>query len=260
MLVMTMALIAAPAFAQDSQPAAPVVEASTTCFATFNIGPISYCVSEHGNIAKFTAPAVAPEHIRIGVIREGYTLCATNPAGVVQISHDAGDVEAGFNVPVTISQPFGANTLPLTITRTTTSGLELVQSFAHNAAHREVEITMTVRNVSGQVRNNVRVDRYFDGDIAGTAGNDRYTRSADGVWGEEGLHTMMLSDITSPTFPAVAHTTAVQTFAGFVPASCGQASIAVPTAAGDFVGRLSYSLGNMAANASKTLRVQYRKL
>ena len=77
-LVLGLAL-GSSAFAQEAeQPTAPVVEASTNCFATFAIGTVTYCVSEHGNVARFTSPAAAPEHIRVGVVREGYAVCAAN--------------------------------------------------------------------------------------------------------------------------------------------------------------------------------------
>jgi hypothetical protein len=252
-------VLGSSAFAQSAeQPTAPVVEASTNCFATFAIGTLTYCVSEHGNIARFTSPAAAPEHIRIGVIREGYAVCAGNVAGAAPaISYDSANAEAGWQAAVTIVQPNGANTLPLCITRRTFGNLELQQCFSHVPNEREVVITMTLRNVSGATRFNVMMDRYFDGDIGGDAGDDRYTRSADAVWGEDGPHTLVLADINGLAFP---HTPAVHTFLGFVANSCNQASVATPTALGDYVGRLSYRFGDLAANASRSVRVQYRKL
>ena len=257
---LALVLTANSAFAQETeQPTAPVVESSTNCFATFAIGTLTYCVSEHGNIVRFSSPAAAPEHIRIGVIREGYAVCvATAAGGAQQVSYDSGNVEAGWQAAVTILQPGGANTLPLCITRRTNNNLEVQQCFSHNANDKEVVVTMTVRNLSGATRFNVMMDRYFDGDIAGTAGNDRYTRSADSVWGEEGQHALALRNINGVASPA--HTTAVHTFVGFNAASCNQPTIATPTAAGDFVGRLSFQFGNLVANASRTVRVQYDKL
>jgi hypothetical protein len=246
-------------FAQSTeQPAAPVVEASTNCFATFAIGTVTYCVSEHGNIARLTSPAAAPEHIRIGTIREGYAVCAAVAAGAAPaVSYDSANAEAGWQAAVTIVQPNGANTLPLCITRRTVGNLELQQCFSHVANEREVDITMTLRNLSGAARYSVTLDRYFDGDIAADAGDDRYTRSADAVWGEDGVHTLALADINGLAFP---HTVAVHTFAGFLANACNQASVATPTAAGDFVGRLSYQFGTLVANASRSIRVQYRKM
>jgi hypothetical protein len=247
------------AFAQSTeQPTEPVVEASTNCFATFAIGTVTYCVSEHGNIARFTSPAAAPEHIRLGVIREGYAVCAANAAGAAPVvAYDSANVEAGWQVAVTISQPNGANTLPLCITRRTLGNLELSQCFSHVPNEREVDITMTLRNLSGATRYSVTMDRYFDGDIAADAGDDRYVRSADAVWGEDGLYTLALADINGLAFP---HTTAVHTFGGFLANFCNQVSVATPTGLGDFVGRLSYQFGTLTANASRSVRVQYRKL
>jgi len=247
------------AFAQEAeQPTAPVVEASTNCFATFAIGTVTYCVSEHGNIARFTSPAAAPEHIRVGVIREGYAVCAANAVGAAPVvAYDSANVEAGWQVPVTISQPNGPNTLPLCITRRTTGNLELQQCFSHITNEREVDITMTLRNLSGATRYNVMMDRYFDGDIAADPADDRYARSFDAVWGSDGLYSLALADINGTAF---AHTTAVHTFVGFLANACNQASVATPTGVGDFVGRLSYQFGTLTANAARSVRVQYRKL
>ena len=101
------------------------------------------------------------------LIREGYAVCAANAVGAAPVvAYDSANVEAGWQVPVTISQPNGPNTLPLCITRRTTGNLELQQCFSHIANEREVDITMTLRNLSGATAYNVMMDRYFDGDIA----------------------------------------------------------------------------------------------
>ena len=114
---LALVLTANSAFVQQTeQPTAPVVEASTNCFATFAIGTLTYCVSEHGNIVRFSSPAAAPEHIRIGVIREGYAVCvAPRPVALQQVSYDSGNVEAGWQAAVTILQPGGANTHPFVL-------------------------------------------------------------------------------------------------------------------------------------------------
>jgi hypothetical protein len=259
LLGLTAVLGAGAAFAQETeQSVAPAVEASTNCFSTFAIGTLTYCVSEHGNIVRFTSPAAAPEHIRIGVIREGYALCAANVlGGAQQISFDSGNAEAGWQAAVTIVQPV-PNALPLTITRRTLNGIELSQSFFHNANEKEVFVTMTIRNLSGATRFNVMLDRYFDGDIAGTPAGDRYTRSADAVWGDDGPHALALRNISGLASPV--HTTAVHPFIGFNAASCNQPSLATPTALGDFVGRLSYQFGNLVNGSIRSVRVQYDKL
>ena len=53
-LVLGLAL-GSSAFAQDAEQTAVLKqEASTNCFATFAIGTVTYCVSEHGNVARFS--------------------------------------------------------------------------------------------------------------------------------------------------------------------------------------------------------------
>lgn len=215
---------------------------------TINVG-----ISQHGNICRFESP-VGSEHIRIGPIREGYALCSQNSLfSPTTVAYDAADVEAGFG-PATVvqSDPFP------TIVRTTTNGLEVTQRFSWDSTERDLTVTMTVRNVSGAARFNVKLDRYFDGDIDGSEANDRYARGADSVWGFENQgHGLLLTDIL---YPALPHSTAVHTFAGHIPASCGQASLATPTAVGDFVGRLSYNIGTLNAGVSRTVRLNYRRM
>jgi hypothetical protein len=254
-------MLAGSAVAQEAatQTDTPATEASLNCFANFNIGPISYCVSEHGNVVRFRAPAAAPEHIAIGVVREGYAVCAANAAGGAPIiSHDAANTEAGWQVAVTIAQPNGPNTLPLCITRRTTGNLELTQCFSHIVNTPRFNISMTLRNVSGAVRWNVQMARYFDGDINGDVADDTYLRTPNSILAADAASDDIISlrDIA----PLYAHATAVHTFGAFNAASCAQASLATPTAPGDFVGRINYSFGNLAANASRTVRLEYSKL
>jgi hypothetical protein len=257
-LLITVALTAAAASGQEQSDQAIEGEASTNCFSTHTLGKLRVCISEHGNVVKVESP-LGVEHIRVGVIREGYAICAaTSPFVVPAVSHDAGSSEGGFGAVVSIVQPV-PNAFPLTITRTTTSGLQFIQSFSGDSVEGDLTILMTVRNLSGATKYNVRVDRYFDGDINATAGGDLYARTLDSVWGyENNSNGIMLRDIQ--LLPATPHTTSVQTFGGHVPASCNQASVVTPTAAGDFVGRLSYFFGTMAANASKSVRVNYARM
>lgn len=256
--VLTIALTAATASAQEQPTETVEGEASTNCFSTHTLGKLRVCISEHGNIAQLQSP-LGVEHIRIGVIREGYALCAAPSIfAAPAVAHDAASVEGGFTPTVSITQAV-PNAFPLTITRTTSSGLQFTQTFAGDSIEGDLTVTMTVRNLSGATKWNVRLDRYFDGDINGTAGTDLYARTLDSVWGyENNSNGVVLRDIQ--VLPATAHTTAVHTFIGWVPASCGQVSVVTPTAAGDFVGRLSYSFGTMVANASKTVKINYARL
>lgn len=258
--IFAVALTTATVSAQEPEQPAQTAEgeASTNCFSTHTLGKLRVCISEHGNVVRMESP-LGVEHIRIGVIGEGYALCAA-PSAVAApaIAHDAGFAEAGFTAAITIVQPV-PNAFPLTITRTTTSGLQFIQSFSGDSVEGDLTVTMTVRNLSGATKYNVRLDRYFDGDINAGSGGDLYSRTLDSVWAyANASNGVMLRDIQ--LLPATAHATAVHTFGTWNRATCGQAGVATPTAAGDFVGRLSYSFGNMAANTSRSVRINYARL
>ena len=79
---------------------------------------------------------VAKNHISSakGLFRfEGYVVCGSGAN-----AWDAGPSESGWGSP-TISQPNGANTVPLTITRDTTNGkLRLTQRFTRDATEQEL--------------------------------------------------------------------------------------------------------------------------
>ena len=174
-LALAIALIAAPLSAQVLwQTAAPNTEASTTAFRCYDLGTLTFCVSVHGNIVSLKAPKTGLEHIGIAPVREGYVVCATMSNGFTQVSYDTANAESGFIGSPTIIEPNPFN-LPLTIIRTTVSNLKVTQVFTANAADREVLITTTIQNPNFDSRY-VRFDRYFDGDLAGTAGGDIYSR------------------------------------------------------------------------------------
>jgi len=115
--------------------------------------------------------------------REGYAVCSGN---FTEVTHgfDAGTAEGGFGAP-TVSQPNGAGKLPLIITRESLDGRErLTQKFTLIPADREVQIEMTVKNISSSQLLFLGLDRYFDGDIDLTSSDDRYDRTRrDSVWG-----------------------------------------------------------------------------
>jgi hypothetical protein len=122
---------------------------SASCFSTHTSGSgttfVKVCFSNHGNLVQFESPA-GFEHIRVGSFGEGYVVCS----GTTAHGFDAGSTEAGFGAP-TISQPNGANTFPLTITRTTTNGVfQLRQTFAWDTTEKDVTITMTLTNRSSR--------------------------------------------------------------------------------------------------------------
>lgn len=119
--------------------------ASTNCFSTYNAGtsnaPVTFCITENGNIASIVAGDVMLNGA------EGYAICPFNGESFYDLGAygDSGNWQASA-----ITQPKGPNTFPLTISRTSTSGfVNIVQVFSFSSAKKGVKVTMTVTGVSG---------------------------------------------------------------------------------------------------------------
>ncbi len=155
---------------------------SGDCFATISSGSgateLTVCFSDHGNIVQWETPNGA-DHAIGG---DGYVLCS---GAVAPVTHgwDAGSFgEDGFGSAL-IDQPNGANTLPLRITRSTTDGaFQLTQDFRRDAREKEVTVIMTVENIGGVPRFNLRLARFLrmsPNNALNSANNA--TRTADSV-------------------------------------------------------------------------------
>jgi hypothetical protein len=219
-----------------------------------------FCLTDHGNILQLQSPA----NYRQITTQEGYVACGTGAAN----AYDAGTAEGGWDVATTITQPGGANTLPVTITRNSTDGkFQLKQTFDWNSAQKEITVTMVLKNLSAASITNVKLARYFDGDLSSglnssDPNDDLYNNDFDSVLGRDsgagaGHHGLLL---TSLAF-AQSHTTAVEAAADFANtrSTCIPVAASVPTAAGDFTGRVTVNLGTLSAGASKTIKVLYRR-
>jgi hypothetical protein len=244
--------------------------ANTACHTTLTSGAglnfMKICISNHGNLVQFESPA-GFEHIRLTDIGEGYIACSAVPnAGIDELARgfDAGFAESGFGAP-TISQPNGPNSLPLTITRSTTDGIfRLTQTFSRDAAEKDVTITMTLRNISASAQQKVLLSRYFDGDIDNST-SDLSATSFDSVWGHD-TYGLMLTALTLST----GHSAVLSKFANWNPNgpagtprhgrfSCRTFDNDPPLPGGDFVGWVTYNFGTLNAGASKTVKVLYRR-
>lgn len=237
------------------------------CYEDFFLGSgpnyFRVCVSPHGNISYLWSPA-GYYHINVG--NEGYVVCGTG----VATAYDAGNVESGWNQAANIVQPGGPHTYPIITTRQSTDGkLELKQTIDINLAEKEILITMALKNISGAQITNVKLARYFDGDIShysrggGQDFPDIYDRDADAVWGKDdgagpGHHSLTLAALTL----GQSHTAAVETAADYqnTRSTCTPAAVpTVPTSPGDYTGRLTYNLGTLNAGATRTVKFIYRR-
>jgi hypothetical protein len=230
---------------------------NTSCFDTFSSSAsgenFRICLSRHGNLMRLESP-LGFEHIRVGTFLEGYSLCQQN----VLSGYDVGFVEVGFDNG-TVSQPGGAGTLPLIVTRDTNDGLfRLIQTINWNPAEKEVTIEMQVKNVSGVQQVDVSLIRIVDFDVDGDVFN-HWAKAFNTVfawrdafdWGSAS-HQLNLAAATPKFF----HFPDVTGFdIDCIPSSAEQ----TPTF-GDFVGRMTYFLGTINDNKSKRVTYIYRVL
>jgi hypothetical protein len=263
--LLAVVVMAAPAAAQE--------EETNVCFSTHTagVGPtfMQICISSHGNLVKFESPAGFEQIGQFNVFRDGYAICSQAPGAGPNTNHafDAGGGEAGWGPPI-VTQPNGANTFPLTITRLTADGMfQLKQTFARDTKEQDVTITMSVVNKSVGPRENVRISRYFENDVDNNSALSRLSRGVDSVWGwVEGAHAFSLTALTFPT----PHVTQLESLLFFRtdlvgPQSARGCAAAVPAAgpvgpsAADYAGRVTYLLGNLAKGAGKTVKVVYRR-
>ena len=261
-------------FVALAMPAAAVAqdEESNACFSLHTSGAgatfMQFCISSHGNLVRFESPAGYHQIDPVGVFRDGYAVCSNRVGDPNATNHafDAGGAEAGWGALV-VAQPNGANTFPLSITRTTADGaFKLKQSFARDAAEHDITITMVLTNQAGVTRENVRLSRYFDNDVTNNSPASRMSRGSDSVWGwAEGRFGLILTAVTFAT----AQSTVVETLANFNPSIAGPQTargcvgMAVATPVGPpataYVGRNTYSLATMNSGVSKTVKFLYRR-
>src|SRR4051812_17366812 len=119
---------------------ATMTPAGSTCKATITKGAgatlLQFCVTQEGNVTTFKTGATADDI----PTNEGYMICNDG-------AYDMGGIgSSGWN-PATFNEPGGPDTLPITVTRTTTDGIwQLTQTYT--SAADSVTITMVLKNLS----------------------------------------------------------------------------------------------------------------
>jgi hypothetical protein len=245
----------------------PPVPLNTQCRATFASGSgadlIRFCVSKHGNVMRLESPA-GIEHVRNGSFNEGYVLCTDGTA--TRVGFDIGDFEDGFD-DGTVSQPGGGGTLPLIVRRNSLDGrFQLIQTFTWDPANLRVKIEMKVKNVSGVKQFNVDLRRVVDLDIAGNVTatfSNQWGESLESVFawnnlglvggGDDPLQQGVSLTAASPKTP---HFTEVS---GVIESGCfGTGGVPTPNT-GDFLGVVTYNIGNIPANQTKTVTYVYER-
>jgi hypothetical protein len=197
---------------------------------------------------RFESPA-ASEHIRNGTILDGYAICSS--AGTEAVDYAAGTTgETGFNPPT--QQP-AANT----VRRTTTGGrFLLTMVFSQSTGEKFAKVTMSLKNTSGASIAGVRLSRFVDFDIDGTASGDRFDRTTHSVVAIEN-HGMVFSGTSFGTGRVVQ----IESFGDLdTDTGCTADAPLPPPVTGDNAARITYNLGALTNNQTKTVVFRYQRL
>jgi hypothetical protein len=215
-------------------------------------------VSDHGNLMSFESPQ-GQEQVFDG--QEGYAVCNS---GGGSFGHDTGSVESGFGPP-TFSQPNGAGTFPLTVTRKTTDGkLKLTQVWNKpDPVEKDVTVTMTVTNLSSNPLFGLGLSRSGDFDI-GNSGVDQGAKTADSAWqwndADSSADTPPGGTMLTALTPGTKHVAQMDARAEWLNAGrtkCFDGSVITPTSTQDLAMRMAYTLGDFNGGQSKTVKFEY---
>ena len=198
-----------------------------------------------------TVSAITGQSGVTNLASEGYGIC-TRATRAIEVGYS----NFGFNAPT--SSTVSSNV------RTTSDGrFRLTQSFTRDTVAKELVITMTVRNLTTSVIEDVKVARFFDGDIAGSATGDRYSATDRTVFAYQ--DSDYLRDgiaLSARTFNFDTHPEIVP-FDDFVPVLSGCFGGGIlpantTPAPGDWTGWMTYFIGNLNAGATKIVKFVYR--
>lgn len=220
---------------------------------------MKFCISSGGSITLFESP-LGQTNING---REGYVVCADGDDNA--IGFDAGVAEAGW-AGASASQPNGPGTFPLIVTRDSLDGrIRLTQTFTRNIVDRGVDIKMDVKNTSGVLLASVKLERYFDGDIGGSAGDDEWRSTFESVWARTPLAPNMLLLTTADT-AASSRFGRMEIFAIWNPLGSGPQTArsclggtGFKEFTGDAVGRMVTFLGSLNPGQTKSRTFRYRR-
>jgi len=184
-ILLAIAVLTAAAFAQNASPQSAADPASTACASTYTSGSgatlFQWCVTSNGNIVSLQSPD-GEEHILLNA-SEGYQVC--DFSALVAYTDYAAAADTGNWRASLVTQPHGANTLPLTIKRTTTDGkYTLTQKFSQVPADFTIKIATTLKNNTTSSPF-IYVYRYADLAIdgGGNSSIDWFDQSANSAWG-----------------------------------------------------------------------------
>lgn len=215
----------------------------TACNHLFGAGNLVWCVSNEGNLVRFTSPA-GFEHIAVGGISEGYVVCTSATGNYWDTALSA----SGWGPPIVLALSGSG----ITIRRTTTDGrFQLDQKWSRDNLERDLTVMMSLTNFGAT--QNVFLLRTSDPDVDNDFSDDRFDKSAHAGWTRD-FNAVTMSNLTL----TVPHSVIMSNPAPIV-SSCSPAfQVGVPGGPGDPGISILYNLGTMATGKKKVVRVSYR--
>ena len=275
---MALALVLVGGVAISKQPQDPPdkgsgsIPRSTVVKASFASGSgtnfLGVKVSDHGNLLSFESPQGQENAFSDA---EGYAVCSTQvddeTVGERVNGHDTGSVFGGFAAP-TFSQPNGAGTFPLTVTRRTIDGkFQLTQVWNKpDTVEKDVTVAMTLTNLSTNPLFGLELSRSGDFDI-GNSGLDQGAKTDDSVWqwddSDSSADTSPGGTMLTALTPGANHFSQIHSRSDWVGAGreqCLDGNLATPTSAQDLAMRMFYDLGDFNGGQSKTVKFEYGRM
>ena len=259
--LLAMTVVASPS--AQTAPPAPPQGWPADCAYKYSFGSgatlLRYCVTTAGNLI-YLETGQGTEHIynytaSAGTVSEGYALCADpSPAPWYQREYYDFYTYGGFYLwhPVLVS------TDPLIIERTAIdNSFKLRQKFTPNPAEQELVVEMKLTNLLPVARTNVMLKRAVDFNVDSTGLDDVWDHTYYSTWAKNGSGGVAISLKGFPaTFPSTQPNFAgVEWFGGAPSYPCGTESHGPRT--GEAQGFVGFSMGTIAAKATKTVKVRY---
>jgi hypothetical protein len=222
----------------------------TYCFSSGGgLTLFNWCISENGNITHFETPAGQNQ---VPDTAEGYAVCSSTG---VNGEDEIGYVPVPFQAPVVVSGCTGGS-LPCVISRDTTDNVfRVAQKFTQNTKEKEIDIDMTVTNLSITSQSAVVLTRLTGIATNNSWGNQIGDTSLRSAWarGSPSGDSLVLRTDTF-TMPAT-----TEIVGGYSNGCTNPFVEGTPTAPGTFAAEDDYQIGTLGSLRGKTVRYQLRR-
>ena len=221
------------------------LDAGLPCIAKGSLTTFfKFCVSNTGRILQVESPQGLPHFTAIS---PNYSICHSSTGNAPP------NYLGSTSTPVSITQPGGAGTLPLTVVANSSDGTwQIKHVYAVNTVDLELVATVTLKRLGPTI--GFAAFAYGFDDAPGNTLSNGYDRSDDSAE-QTGNGFMLFYGMLSR---AVSHNTAITNVVG-VPSNCNVPNIATPGGPADKSTNLTYNFGQFNSGASKTMKFQIRR-